>query len=122
MPAHVKDRKAINKSRPEDRKKVAQKTRKFLRMTDAVIGRVRESDCCALTVRTSQIGKQRFIDADPYPDRWHFLSTIRRMAGDVAEQIVAEAQRKGDLIGVGMSITADEGAQDPWTLPPSQAQ
>ncbi len=37
VPAHVKDWRAINKSRPEDRKKVAQKTRKFLPMTDAVI-------------------------------------------------------------------------------------
>src|SRR6266498_1654577 len=37
MPAVVKDLKAINKSRPEDRKKVDQKTRKFLPLTDAVI-------------------------------------------------------------------------------------
>ena len=37
MPADIKDWKAINKSRPEDRKKVDQKTRKFLPMTDAVI-------------------------------------------------------------------------------------
>ena len=37
VPADIKDWKAINKSRPEDRKKVAQKTRKFLPMTDAVI-------------------------------------------------------------------------------------
>lgn len=37
MPAIVKDWKAINNSRPEDRKKVDQKTRKFLPMTDAVI-------------------------------------------------------------------------------------
>src|SRR5665213_3567960 len=37
MPAAVKDWKAINKSRPEDRKKVDQKTRKFLPMTNAVI-------------------------------------------------------------------------------------
>ena len=37
MPAVVKDWKAINKSRPEDRKKVDQKTRKFLPITDAVI-------------------------------------------------------------------------------------
>ena len=33
----LKDWKAINKSRPEDRKKVDQKTRKFLPLTDAVI-------------------------------------------------------------------------------------
>lgn len=37
-PAAIKDWKAINKSRPEDRKKVDQKTRKFLPMSDAVIG------------------------------------------------------------------------------------
>jgi hypothetical protein len=37
MPAVVKDWKAINSSRPEDRKKVDQKTRKFLPLTDAVI-------------------------------------------------------------------------------------
>jgi hypothetical protein len=37
MPAVVKDWKAINKSRPEDRTKVDQKTRRFLPVTDAVI-------------------------------------------------------------------------------------
>src|SRR5206468_3080012 len=37
MPAVVKDWKAINKSRPEDRKKVDQKSRKFLPLTAAVI-------------------------------------------------------------------------------------
>src|SRR5246127_2817691 len=42
------------------------------------------------------------------------------MPVDAAEEIVAEAQRKGDLIGVRTSITDDEEAQDPWTLPPSR--
>ena len=37
-PAAIKDWKAINKSRPEDRKKVDQKTRKFLPVSNAVIG------------------------------------------------------------------------------------
>src|SRR5260370_4551543 len=37
MPVVVKDWKAINKSRPEDRKKVDQKTRRFLPLTDHVI-------------------------------------------------------------------------------------
>ena len=37
MPAAIKDWKAINKSRPEERKKVDQKTRKFLPVTDIVI-------------------------------------------------------------------------------------
>jgi len=37
MPAVIKDWKAINKSRPEDRKKADRKTRKFLPVTDAVV-------------------------------------------------------------------------------------
>jgi hypothetical protein len=37
MPTVVKDWKAITKSRPADRKKVDQKTRKFVPLTDAVI-------------------------------------------------------------------------------------
>jgi len=42
------------------------------------------------------------------------------MPAGAAEEIVADAQRKGDLIGVRMSTADDEGAQDPWTLPPSR--
>src|SRR5215469_14999497 len=232
-PAHVKDWQAINKSSPEERKKVAQKTRKFLPLTDKVIEQhllgkeiigvyplQRDETCwflatdfdkktweydalafletcrefnvpaalersrsgkgghiwiffdralpaitarklgCVLLTRTMErrhqvgldsydrffpnqdtlpkggfgslialplqfaprkLGNSVFIDADfnSYPDQWQFLSTIRRMAGDAAEEIVAEAQRKGDLIGVRMSIADDEEAQEPWTLPPS---
>jgi superfamily II DNA or RNA helicase len=234
MPAVVTDWKAINRSRPEERKKVDRKTRKFIPLTDAVIenhllgketvglypllsdetcfflaadfdkrtweydslafletcrdlsvpaalersrsgkgGHIwiffdrglsaitaRKLGCVILTrtmERRHQVGLDSydrffpnqdtmpkgglgnlialplqfaprkaansvFIDSDfrPYPDQWQFLSTIRRMPADVAEEIVAEAQRKGDLIGVRMSITDDEGAQDPWTLPPSR--
>ena len=235
MPAVVKDWKAINKSRPEDRKKVDQKTRKFLPLTDAVIedppslgketigvyALLPDETCwflaadfdkttweydslafletcrelnvpaalersrsgkgghiwilferalpaitarklgCVLLTRTMErrhqvgldsydrffpnqdtmpkgglgnlialplqfgprkAGNTKFIDSDfhPYPDQWQFLSTIRRMPVDAAEEIVAVAQRKGDLIGVRMSIADDEEAQDPWTLPPSR--
>jgi len=233
-PAAVKDWKAINRSRPEERKKVDQKTRRFLPMTDAVIenhllgketvgvypllpdetcwflavdfdkktweydsqafaetcqelsvpaalersrsgkgGHIwiffdralsaitaRKLGCVILTrtmERRHQVGLDSydrffpnqdtmpkgglgnlialplqfsprksgnsvFINSDfhPYPDQWQFLSTIRRMPADTAEEIVAEAQRKGDLIGVRMSIADDEGVQDPWTLPPSR--
>jgi hypothetical protein len=42
------------------------------------------------------------------------------MALDDAERVVAEAQRTGDLIGVRISITDDDGEPDPWTLPPSR--
>ena len=37
MPTAIQDWKAINKSCPEERKKVDQRTRKFLPLTDAVI-------------------------------------------------------------------------------------
>ncbi|MGC1451048.1 MAG: hypothetical protein WA830_13550 [Candidatus Sulfotelmatobacter sp.] len=37
MPVVIKDWKAINRSRPEERKRVDQKTRKFIPLTDAVI-------------------------------------------------------------------------------------
>src|SRR5229473_1761721 len=37
VPAALKDWRAINKSRPENRKKVDQKTRKFVPLTDTVI-------------------------------------------------------------------------------------
>jgi superfamily II DNA or RNA helicase len=67
-------------------------------------------------------GNSVFIDTDLhlFPDQWQFLSTIRRLPASAAEEIVGEAQRKGDLIGVRISIADDEDAQDPWTLPPSR--
>src|SRR5580658_7906376 len=234
MPAVIKDWKAINKSRPEDRKKTDQKTRKFIPLTDAVIeSHLRGEDTvgvyallpdetcwflaadfdkktweydslafletcqelkvpaalersrsgkgghiwiffdrvapaitarklgCVLLTRTMErrhqvgldsydrffpnqdtmpkgglgnlialplqfaprnAGNSVFIDSDfrRCPDQWQFLSTIRRMPVDTAELIVAEAQRKGDLIGVRLSIADDEDVQDPWTLPPSR--
>jgi len=67
-------------------------------------------------------GNSVFIDSNfqPYPDQWAFLSGLERVPLIVAEEIVAEAQRKGDLIGVRASIADDEEKQDPWTMPPSR--
>src|SRR5215469_3887120 len=67
-------------------------------------------------------GNSVFIDRDlrPYPDQWVFLGTLERVAPMVAEEIVGDAQRRGDLIGVRASVTDDEDRQDPWTLPPSR--
>jgi hypothetical protein len=227
VPAALKDWKAINRSRPEDRKRVDQKTRKFFPLTDAVVedhllgnatigiypllpdetcwflavdfdkktweydsfaflatcqqlnipaalersrsgkgGHIwiffdralpaitaRKLGCLILTQtmeRRHQLGLDSydrffpnqdtmpkgglgnlialplqftprksgnsvFIDTDLhlFPDQWQFLSTIRRLPASAAEEIVAEAQRKGDLIGVRISIADDEDAQDP---------
>ncbi len=65
-------------------------------------------------------GNSVFLDKDfnPYPDQWTFLSRIRKMQNEEVEAIVHEAQRKGKIIGVRMSLT-EEGDEDPWTLPPS---
>jgi hypothetical protein len=67
-------------------------------------------------------GNSVFIDSDfrVLPDQWQFLSTIRRLSADTAEEIVVAAQRKGDLMGVRMSIDDDEETKDPWALPPSR--
>jgi len=235
-PAALKDWKAINSSRPEDRKKVDQKTRKFLPLTDMVVENhllgketigvyplLADETCCFLAVdfdkktwaddsrafldtcrelsvpavlersrsgngghvwiffehalpantarklgcavltrtmeRRHQLGLDSydrlfpnqdtmpkggfgnlialplqfaprrsgnsvFVDTDfrPYPDQWEFLSTIRRICAAAAEEVIADAQRNGNLIGVRISIADDEDAQDPWTLPPSRRQ
>lgn len=69
-----------------------------------------------------KLGYSVFIDSDfrPYPDQWQFISTIRRMPGEAVEDIVAEALRNGDLIGVRIGVVDDEDGQDPWTIPPSR--
>jgi superfamily II DNA or RNA helicase len=66
-------------------------------------------------------GNSIFINAElePYPDQWQFLASITKMAANAVEEIVAKAQRRGDLIGVRMSLT-DEDVQDPWAAPPSR--
>jgi superfamily II DNA or RNA helicase len=42
------------------------------------------------------------------------------MSSAGAEEVIADAQRNGDLIGVRISVADDEDAKDPWTLPPSR--
>lgn len=68
-----------------------------------------------------EAGNSVFVDADfkPYPDQWSFLASIQRMQAEAAEELVREAMRKGDVIGVRISL-ADEDQEDPWTLPPSR--
>jgi superfamily II DNA or RNA helicase len=67
-------------------------------------------------------GNSVFIDADhiPFPDQWGYLSAIQRMSTAAAMEIVNDAQSKGDLIGVRMSLSEEDAEQNPWTLPPSR--
>ncbi|HEY7305619.1 MAG TPA: DEAD/DEAH box helicase family protein [Bryobacteraceae bacterium] len=72
--------------------------------------------------RPRRQGNSVFLDSElrPYRDQWQFLETVQRMPVAAAEALVMEAQRKGDLIGVRISVIDDEADQDPWTLPPSR--
>jgi superfamily II DNA or RNA helicase len=65
-------------------------------------------------------GNSLFLDMDfnPYLDQWSYLSIIRKMNQAEVEKVVYAAQRAGKVLGVRMSLT-EEGADDPWTLPPS---
>jgi len=75
-----------------------------------------------LQFRPSQAGNSVFIDSDlrPYADQWQFLASQARLSTSTAEELVAEAQRSGTLIGVRISLAEDESEHDPWTLPPSK--
>src|SRR5208283_5492875 len=55
----------------------------------------------------------------PHQDQWAFLASVERMSTEAVEAVVREAQKRGDLIGVRISIV-DDAPQDPWALPPSQ--
>jgi superfamily II DNA or RNA helicase len=57
---------------------------------------------------------------DLYSDQWLFLSSIKRTETEQLEAIVKEASRNGTIIGVRISMTDEEGQEDPWTLPPSK--
>lgn len=67
-------------------------------------------------------GNSVFVDAElcPFPDQWEYLSSIQRLSLAATEEIIADAQSRGDLIGVRISVADDEDGQDPWTLPPSR--
>lgn len=72
--------------------------------------------------RPRRQGNSIFLGSElrPYPDQWQFLETVQRTPVAAADALVMEAQCKGDLIGVRISVIDDEADQDPWTLPPSR--
>ena len=56
-----------------------------------------------------------FLDTDfnPHPDQWALLSCVRRMSFSEVENVVREAERRGDIIGVRRSVADEEQAEDP---------
>lgn len=67
-------------------------------------------------------GNSVFLDAGfvPHQDQWAYLFSVQKLSLTAAMIIVEEAQSKGDLIGVRMSLSDDDDSQNPWTLPPSR--
>jgi superfamily II DNA or RNA helicase len=62
-------------------------------------------------------GNSVFIDNEfqPYPDQWAFLTTVKKITKQAAEEIAAEAIRNKMVIGVRTSQIGDEFDKDPWT-------
>jgi hypothetical protein len=54
-------------------------------------------------------GNSVFVDSEfrPHQDQWAFLASVERMSADAVEAVVREAQKRGDLIGVRISIVDD---------------
>lgn len=67
-------------------------------------------------------GNSLFLDDDfvPHTNQWDYLASLKRTPRGDVERIVAEASRRGQIIGVRLSATDDTDEEDPWTLPPSK--
>src|SRR5262247_1853369 len=55
----------------------------------------------------------------PWPDQWAFLANVRKIGRRQVEEIVADAERRGRILGVRLPPQDDEDAE-PWTVPPSR--
>ncbi len=60
-------------------------------------------------------GNTLFLDQhfQPYDDQWAFLSNISGMQPPEVDAIVNEAERNGQVVGVGISSTGED--DEPWT-------
>lgn len=67
-------------------------------------------------------GNTLFIDQyfQPYEDQWAFLSSISMMQPPEVDTIINEAERNGQVIGVGISSTDED--DEPWTKMPPRKQ
>jgi len=68
----------------------------------------------------SEKGNTLFLDdtLTPYEDQWAFLSSITRMGLSRLNDVVREATRTGQVIGVRATSTDDD--ERPWAMPPSR--
>jgi superfamily II DNA or RNA helicase/very-short-patch-repair endonuclease len=75
-----------------------------------------------LQKRARESGNSVFLNErfTPYPDQWEFLSSIRKISRQEAEEIVRLAEAKGRIIGVRFCLDEDEEETVPWMIPPSR--
>jgi superfamily II DNA or RNA helicase len=68
----------------------------------------------------SEKGNTLFLDGEfrPYRDQWAFLASITRLGLPRLDELVREATRIGQVVGVRTSSTEEE--ERPWALPPSR--
>ena len=66
-------------------------------------------------------GNSVFVDASfsPYADQWALLSNIQRIDSNRVREIVQDAGRRGQVMGLRMVDTEEEPDQTPWKRPPS---
>ncbi len=64
-------------------------------------------------------GKSVFVDAamQPVPDQWRLLSGVKRMSEADVARALEKALDGADALGERIAL--DDGAEEPWTLPPS---
>jgi superfamily II DNA or RNA helicase/very-short-patch-repair endonuclease len=62
-----------------------------------------------------------FVDSSlvPWSDQWAFLAGMQRLARLHVEAVVADAERRGRVLGVRLPPQND-GDDEPWTAPPSR--
>ena len=67
-------------------------------------------------------GNTIFVDDnfEPYPNQWAFLASFPRVSPEAVHAIAEEAARTDRVIGVPLTISADEDESKPWTRPPSR--
>ncbi len=66
-------------------------------------------------------GNSLFLDDDfhPHADQWAFLSSLRKISRARVEDLVRNAERSGNVVGVRFPL-AEEDEPEPWTTPPSR--
>ncbi len=68
-----------------------------------------------------QHGNTIFVDDQlvPYADQWAYLAAVPRIGGSTVDAIAEDATARGQIIGVRIAQTGDDG-DVPWEAPPSR--